>query len=71
MNHKRTIAVVTSSRADYGHLYWPLKHLAAAEQCDLRLIAFAAHLMSSQTKAQTLPVINRTRTREDRDKAQA
>lgn len=44
MNHKRTIAVVTSSRADYGHLYWPLKHLQAADECDLRIIAFAAHL---------------------------
>ena len=27
---KRTIAVVTSSRADYGHLYWPLRDLSEA-----------------------------------------
>ena len=26
---KRKIAVVTTSRADYSHLYWPLKDLAA------------------------------------------
>ena len=38
------IAVITSSRADYGHLYWPLKHLVQSDSCDLRIIAFAAHL---------------------------
>jgi len=38
------IAVITSSRADYGHLYWPLKHLVQSDNCDLRIIAFAAHL---------------------------
>lgn len=44
MHNKRTIAVVTSSRADYGHLYWPLKHLAQSNLCELSIIAFAAHL---------------------------
>ena len=41
---KRTIAVVTSSRADYSHLYWPLKDLAAHPEVDLKLIVMAAHL---------------------------
>lgn len=41
---RRRIAVVTSSRADYGHLYWVLRELDAAEDVDLRLIATAAHL---------------------------
>lgn len=40
---KRKIAVVTSSRADYGHLYWTLKELKARGSVDLRLIAFGAH----------------------------
>jgi len=26
---KRKIAAVTSSRADYSHLYWPLRELAS------------------------------------------
>ena len=41
---KRTIAVVTSSRADYSHLYWPLHDLAQHEEVDLRLIVLGAHL---------------------------
>lgn len=41
---KRTIAVVTTSRADYSHLYWPLKDLAAHPDVDLKLIVLAAHL---------------------------
>jgi UDP-hydrolysing UDP-N-acetyl-D-glucosamine 2-epimerase len=41
---KRTIAVVTSSRADYSHLYWPLKDLAAHPDVDLKLIVMASHL---------------------------
>ncbi len=41
---KRTIAVVTSSRADYSHLYWPLKDLQAREDVVLKLIVMAAHL---------------------------
>jgi UDP-N-acetylglucosamine 2-epimerase (non-hydrolysing)/GDP/UDP-N,N'-diacetylbacillosamine 2-epimerase (hydrolysing) len=38
---KRTIAVVTSSRADYGHLYWTLKELQA--QSSVSLIAIGSH----------------------------
>ena len=40
----KTIAVVTTSRADYSHLYWPLKALAEHPDADLRLIVFASHL---------------------------
>jgi UDP-hydrolysing UDP-N-acetyl-D-glucosamine 2-epimerase len=41
---KRTIAVVTSSRADYSHLYWPLHDLARHDRVDLKLIVLGAHL---------------------------
>src|ERR1700735_199446 len=41
---KRTIAVVTSSRADYSHLYWPLRELSAHPDVDLKIIVMGAHL---------------------------
>jgi UDP-hydrolysing UDP-N-acetyl-D-glucosamine 2-epimerase len=41
---KRTIAVVTTSRADYSHLYWPLHDLAAHPDVELKLIVLGAHL---------------------------
>jgi UDP-hydrolysing UDP-N-acetyl-D-glucosamine 2-epimerase len=41
---KRTIAVVTSSRADYSHLYWPLHDLAQHKDVDLKVIVLGAHL---------------------------
>jgi UDP-hydrolysing UDP-N-acetyl-D-glucosamine 2-epimerase len=41
---KRTIAVVTTSRADYSHLYWPLRALDAHPDVDLKLIVLASHL---------------------------
>jgi UDP-hydrolysing UDP-N-acetyl-D-glucosamine 2-epimerase len=41
---KRRIAVVTTSRADYGHLYWPLRDLASNENVDLKIVALASHL---------------------------
>ncbi len=41
---KRTIAVITTSRADYGHLYWPLRDLSNHESVDLRIIALGPHL---------------------------
>src|SRR5580692_2422597 len=41
---KRTIAVVSSSRADYGHLYWPLRDLSASDSVDLRIVAMGPHL---------------------------
>jgi len=39
----RKIAVVTTSRADYGHLYRTLKELGNRPQINLRLIALGAH----------------------------
>jgi UDP-N-acetylglucosamine 2-epimerase (non-hydrolysing)/GDP/UDP-N,N'-diacetylbacillosamine 2-epimerase (hydrolysing) len=36
--------VVTTSRADYSHLYWPLRLLSENPEVDLRLIAMASHL---------------------------
>jgi len=41
---KRTIAVVTTSRADYSHLYWPLHDLARHPDVDLKLIVMGSHL---------------------------
>jgi UDP-hydrolysing UDP-N-acetyl-D-glucosamine 2-epimerase len=43
---RRKIAVVTSSRADYSHLYWPLRTMAEREDVDLRIIVLGAHLSS-------------------------
>ena len=40
----RTIAVVTSSRADYSHLYWPLKRLSCHPAIELKLIVIGPHL---------------------------
>jgi UDP-hydrolysing UDP-N-acetyl-D-glucosamine 2-epimerase len=41
---KRTIAVVTSSRADYGHLYWPLRDLSVNESVQLIIVVLGPHL---------------------------
>lgn len=41
---KRTIAAVTTSRADYSHLYWPLHDLQRHPEVDLKLIVLASHL---------------------------
>jgi len=41
---KRKIAVVTTSRADYSHLYWPLRVLAAHPEVELGVIVLGAHL---------------------------
>lgn len=41
---KRKIAVVTTSRADYSHLYWPLRELAAHPAIELGVIALGPHL---------------------------
>lgn len=38
------IAVVTSSRADWGHLLWPLRRMSAHRELDPRLIVTGAHL---------------------------
>jgi UDP-hydrolysing UDP-N-acetyl-D-glucosamine 2-epimerase len=41
---KRIIAVITTSRADYSHLYWPLRDLSENESVDLRIVALGSHL---------------------------
>jgi UDP-N-acetylglucosamine 2-epimerase (non-hydrolysing)/GDP/UDP-N,N'-diacetylbacillosamine 2-epimerase (hydrolysing) len=41
---KRKIAVITTSRADYSHLYWPLRDLSVHPQVDLKLILLGSHL---------------------------
>jgi UDP-N-acetylglucosamine 2-epimerase (non-hydrolysing)/GDP/UDP-N,N'-diacetylbacillosamine 2-epimerase (hydrolysing) len=42
--NKRRIGVVTTSRADYSHLYWPLHELAAHPEVELGVFAVGAHL---------------------------
>ena len=41
---KRKIAAITSSRADYSHLYWVLRELSEQPEIDLLLIAMGPHL---------------------------
>lgn len=41
---RRIIAAVTTSRADYSHLFWPLKLLSEHAEVDLRIIVMASHL---------------------------
>jgi UDP-hydrolysing UDP-N-acetyl-D-glucosamine 2-epimerase len=40
----KRIAVVTTSRADYSHLYWPLKALTEHPDAELKLIVAGSHL---------------------------
>jgi UDP-N-acetylglucosamine 2-epimerase (non-hydrolysing)/GDP/UDP-N,N'-diacetylbacillosamine 2-epimerase (hydrolysing) len=40
----RRIAVVTTSRADYSHLYWPMRRIQDHPDLELSLIVTAAHL---------------------------
>lgn len=40
----RKITVITTSRADYSHLYWPLHDLARNPGVDLKLIVMGSHL---------------------------
>ena len=47
----RRIGVVTSSRADYGHLYWPLVALRDAPDVELQLYVTGAHLSSEFGRA--------------------
>jgi UDP-N-acetylglucosamine 2-epimerase (non-hydrolysing)/GDP/UDP-N,N'-diacetylbacillosamine 2-epimerase (hydrolysing) len=44
MSTKRRIGVITTSRADYGHLYWPLRELSARPDVELGIFALGAHL---------------------------
>ncbi len=41
---KRRIGVVTTSRADFSHLYWPLRELAVHPQVELGVFALGPHL---------------------------
>jgi len=41
---RRRIGVVTTSRADYSHLYWPLRELAALPTIELGVFAMGPHL---------------------------
>jgi UDP-hydrolysing UDP-N-acetyl-D-glucosamine 2-epimerase len=41
---RRRIGVVTTSRADYSHLYWPLRELAARPDVELGVFALGPHL---------------------------
>jgi UDP-N-acetylglucosamine 2-epimerase (non-hydrolysing)/GDP/UDP-N,N'-diacetylbacillosamine 2-epimerase (hydrolysing) len=52
---QRRIAVVTTSRADYGHLYWPMREIEAHPDLALDLIVSGAHL--SPTFGRTVDLI--------------
>jgi UDP-hydrolysing UDP-N-acetyl-D-glucosamine 2-epimerase len=41
---RRRIGVVTTSRADYSHLYWPLRELSIRPDVELGLFTLGAHL---------------------------
>jgi UDP-N-acetylglucosamine 2-epimerase (non-hydrolysing)/GDP/UDP-N,N'-diacetylbacillosamine 2-epimerase (hydrolysing) len=41
---KRRIGVITTSRADYAHLYWPMRELLADPDVELGVFALGAHL---------------------------
>src|SRR5258708_18351480 len=41
---KSKIAVITTSRADYSHLYWPLRDLSVHPLVDMKLIVLGSHL---------------------------
>jgi UDP-hydrolysing UDP-N-acetyl-D-glucosamine 2-epimerase len=41
---RRRIGVVTTSRADYSHLYWPLHELSGRPDVELGLFTLGAHL---------------------------
>ena len=41
---RRRIGVVTTSRADYSHLYWPLRELASRPEVELGVFVLGSHL---------------------------
>jgi UDP-N-acetylglucosamine 2-epimerase (non-hydrolysing)/GDP/UDP-N,N'-diacetylbacillosamine 2-epimerase (hydrolysing) len=47
----RQIGVVTTSRADYSHLYWVLHEICEQADLEMRLIVTAAHLSSEFGRA--------------------
>jgi UDP-hydrolysing UDP-N-acetyl-D-glucosamine 2-epimerase len=54
---RRRIGVVTTSRADYSHLYWPLRELANHSEIELGVFALGPHL--SPTYGTTIAEIER------------
>lgn len=44
MSLRRRVGVVTTSRADYSHLYWPLRELQAHPDVELGVFVMGAHL---------------------------
>lgn len=44
MKLRRKIAVVTSTRADYGLLLWPMRAIAASTELELQLVVTGTHL---------------------------
>lgn len=62
---KRIIAVVTSTRADYSHLYWPLRDLSAHPELDLRILALGTQQPSEsggparEAETNTFPIHGR------------
>ena len=63
--NKRRIAVVTTSRADYSHLYWLLRELAAHPDVELGLFTLGAHLAPDfgstirEIEADGFPILSR------------
>jgi UDP-N-acetylglucosamine 2-epimerase (non-hydrolysing)/GDP/UDP-N,N'-diacetylbacillosamine 2-epimerase (hydrolysing) len=63
--NKRRIGVITTSRADYSHLYWPLRELAAHPDVDLGLFTLGAHLAPEfgstirEIEADGFPILSR------------
>jgi UDP-hydrolysing UDP-N-acetyl-D-glucosamine 2-epimerase len=53
----RRIGVITTSRADYSHLYWPLRELASRPDIELGLFVLGPHL--SPTFGATIAEIER------------
>jgi UDP-hydrolysing UDP-N-acetyl-D-glucosamine 2-epimerase len=41
---RRRIGVITTSRADYSHLYWPLRELSSRPDVELGVFVLGAHL---------------------------
>jgi UDP-N-acetylglucosamine 2-epimerase (non-hydrolysing)/GDP/UDP-N,N'-diacetylbacillosamine 2-epimerase (hydrolysing) len=64
-NNKRRIGVVTTSRADYSHLYWPLRELAAHPDVELAVFTLGAHLAPEfgstirEIEADGFPILSR------------
>ena len=54
---QRRVGVITTSRADYSHLYWPLRELAARSDIELGLFVIGPHL--SPTFGATISEIER------------